>query len=117
MGIRWAEGESHLAEHEGGGTARERSHRGAHTAVPISDTDFDIMMSILGGASRVVFVNVNNAVLARGAETRYKNVVVADWATLVARRTRSGSGPTVPASPSTAPARTHWRCWWRLAGG
>ena len=60
---------------------------------PITDSDFDNMMSILGGASRVVFVNMhvdrpwqdpNNAVLANGA-TRYPNVVVADWATLAAQ--------------------------------
>jgi hypothetical protein len=60
---------------------------------PITDSDFDTMMSILGGASRVVFVNVhvdrpwqdpNNAVLAGGA-SRYPNVVVADWATLAAQ--------------------------------
>jgi hypothetical protein len=60
---------------------------------PITDTDFDDMMGILGGASRVVFVNVhvdrpwqdpNNAVLADGA-TRYPNVVIADWATLAAQ--------------------------------
>ncbi len=57
---------------------------------PITSTDFDNMMSILQGASRVVFVNIhvdrdwqnpNNAVLASGA-ARYKNVVIADWATL-----------------------------------
>lgn len=57
---------------------------------PITDADFDQMMSVLQGASRVVFVNVhvdqpwqdpNNEVLARGA-TRYPNVVIADWATL-----------------------------------
>jgi hypothetical protein len=60
---------------------------------PITDADFDNMMAILGGASRVVFVNVhvdrpwqdsNNAVLARGA-ARYPNVVVADWAALAAQ--------------------------------
>jgi hypothetical protein len=60
---------------------------------PITDTDFDAMMGILGGASRVVFVNVhvdrpwqdpNNAVLANGA-ARYPNVVIADWATLAAQ--------------------------------
>ena len=57
---------------------------------PITDADFDQMMSVLQGASRVVFVNIhvdqpwqdpNNEVLARGA-TRYPNVVIADWATL-----------------------------------
>jgi hypothetical protein len=60
---------------------------------PITDADFDDMMAILGGASRVVFVNVhvdrpwqdpNNVVLANGA-ARYPNVVIADWATLAAQ--------------------------------
>lgn len=60
---------------------------------PITDADFDDMMAILGGASRVVFVNVhvdrpwqdpNNAVLTNGA-ARYPNVVIADWATLAAQ--------------------------------
>jgi hypothetical protein len=54
---------------------------------PIAAADFDNMMSILQGASRVVFVNIhvdrpwqdpNNAVLAAGA-ARYRNVVIADW--------------------------------------
>ena len=66
---------------------------GLGTNGPITDTDFDNMMAILGGASRVVFVNVhvdrpwqdtNNAVLANGA-ARYRNVVIADWATLAAQ--------------------------------
>jgi hypothetical protein len=66
---------------------------GLGTNGPITDRDFDNMMSILGGASRVVFVNVhvdrqwqdpNNAVLATGA-SRYPNVVVADWAALAAQ--------------------------------
>jgi hypothetical protein len=60
---------------------------------PITDADFDQMMSALQGASRVVFVNThvdqpwqdpNNQVLAAGA-ARYKNVVIADWATLAAQ--------------------------------
>ncbi len=60
---------------------------------PITNADFDNMMSILGGASRVVFVNVhvdrpwqdaNNAVIAAGA-AQYRNVVVADWASLAAQ--------------------------------
>ena len=60
---------------------------------PITDADFDNMMSILGGASRVLFVNVhvdrpwensNNAVIANGV-ARYPNAVVADWATLAAQ--------------------------------
>ena len=60
---------------------------------PITDADFDQMMSVLSGASRVVFVNdhvdqpwqdPNNAVLAAGA-ARYHNVVIADWATMAAQ--------------------------------
>jgi hypothetical protein len=60
---------------------------GLGTNGPISDADFDAMMSVLGGASKVVFVNnhvdqpwqdPNNAVLARGA-SRYPHVVVVDW--------------------------------------
>jgi hypothetical protein len=60
---------------------------------PITDTDFDQMMSALQGASRVVFVNThvdqpwqdpNNQVLAAGA-ARYPHVVIADWATLAAQ--------------------------------
>jgi hypothetical protein len=54
---------------------------------PITSTDFDAMMSILAGASRVVFVtivvdqpwqNPNNEVLNSGV-ARYSNAVVADW--------------------------------------
>ncbi len=87
---QWSEGESILQ------TLKAEGQLGGDVVValgtngPITDTDFDNMMSILGGASRVVFVNVhvdrpwqdpNNAVLANGA-TRYPNVVVVDWATL-----------------------------------
>ncbi len=57
---------------------------------PITATDFDDMMSVLQGASRVVFVNIhvdrpwqdpNNEVLAQGV-ARYRDAVIADWATL-----------------------------------
>ncbi len=66
---------------------------GLGTNGPISAADVDAMMAVLGGASRVVFVNVhvdrpwqdpNNAVLA-AAPSRYPNVVVADWADLAAQ--------------------------------
>ncbi len=59
----------------------------------ITDSDFDAMMQVLSGASRVVFVNFhvdrswqdpNNAVLANGA-SRYPDVFVADWATLASQ--------------------------------
>ena len=62
---------------------------------PYLDTEIADMRlwTELGGASRVVFVNVhvdrpwqdpNNAVLAQGA-ARYPNVAVADWATLASQ--------------------------------
>ena len=60
---------------------------------PITDADFDQMMSALQGASRVVFVNThvdqpwqdpNNQVLAAGA-ARYPHVVIADWDALAAQ--------------------------------
>jgi hypothetical protein len=90
---QWSDGEVLLQ------TLKAEDELGAEVIVglgtngPITDTDFDNMMGILGGASRVVFVNVhvdrpwqdsNNAVLASGA-ARYHNVVVADWATLAAQ--------------------------------
>ncbi len=93
VGRQWAEGESILQSMKTEGRLGNEVVVGLGTNGPISDTDFDIMMSLLGGASRVVFVNVhvdrpwqdpNNAVLTLGA-TRYKNVVVADWATLAAQ--------------------------------
>jgi hypothetical protein len=66
------------------------------TNSPITDADFDAMMAILRGASRVVFVNVhvdrpwqdpNNAVIASGV-TRYPNAVMADWAMLAAHNSQ-----------------------------
>ena len=90
---QWSDGEFILQ------TLKSEDQLGADVVValgtngPITDSDFDDMMAILGGASRVVFVNVhvdrpwqdpNNAVLANGA-ARYPNVVIADWATLAAQ--------------------------------
>jgi hypothetical protein len=91
---QWSEGESILQALKADGLLGADVIIGLGTNGPITDADFDDMMSILGGASRVVFVNVhvdrpwqdpNNAVLANGA-TRYPNVVVADWATLAAQQ-------------------------------
>ncbi len=90
---QWTDGESILQTLKADGLLGADVIVGLGTNGPITDADFDDMMSILGGASRVVFVNVhvdrpwqdaNNAVLAYGA-TRYPNVVVADWATLAAQ--------------------------------
>jgi hypothetical protein len=90
---QWSDGEQILQELKAVGQLGAEVIVGLGTNGPITDSDFDDMMTILGGASRVVFVNVhvdrpwqdpNNAVLASGA-TRYPNVVVADWATLAAQ--------------------------------
>jgi lysophospholipase L1-like esterase len=90
---QWGDGEALLQELKAQGALGAEVIVGLGTNGPITDTDFDTMMSILGGASRVVFVNVhvdrpwqdpNNAVIANGM-TRYPNVVVADWATLAAQ--------------------------------
>jgi hypothetical protein len=90
---QWSDGESILQTLKSDDQLGGDVIVGLGTNGPITDTDFDNMMTILGGASRVVFVNVqvdrpwqdpNNAVLASGA-TRYPNAVVADWATLAAQ--------------------------------
>ena len=90
---QWSDGEQILQTLKADGQLGGDVIVALGTNGPITDTDFDNMMTILGGASRVVFVNVhvdrpwqdpNNAVLASGA-TRYPNVVVADWATLAAQ--------------------------------
>jgi hypothetical protein len=93
VGRQWAEGESVLKSVKAEGELGDEVVVGLGTNGPITDADFDTMISIVGGASRVVFVNLHtdrpwqdsdNAVLARGA-ARYPNVVVADWATLAAQ--------------------------------
>jgi hypothetical protein len=93
VGRQWTEGESILQSLKADGQLANEAIVGLGTNGPISDSDFDTMMSILGGTTRVVFVNIhtdrswqnqNNAVLAAGA-ARYKNAVVADWATLAAQ--------------------------------
>jgi hypothetical protein len=115
---QWSDGESILQTLKSDGQLGADVIVGLGTNGPITDADFDNMMAILGGASRVVFVNVhvdrpwqdpNNAVLASGA-TRYPNVVVADWATLAAQNP-GGSGPTARTWRSTAPGRTRSPSW------
>jgi hypothetical protein len=90
---QWAEGETILQGLKASGQLGSEVVVALGTNGPISDTDFDNMMGILNGASRVVFVNVhvdrpwqdpNNAVIAAGA-ARYPSVFVADWATLAAQ--------------------------------
>lgn len=90
---QWWEGESILQSMKASGQLGAEVVVALGTNGPISSTDFDNMMSILTGASRVVFVNIhvdrpwqdpNNIVLAQGA-ARYPNVAVADWASLAAK--------------------------------
>lgn len=90
---QWSDGVQILQQLKAAGQLGAEVVVGLGTNGPITDGDFDAMMQVLGGASRVVFVNFhvdrawqdpNNAVLANGA-SRYPNVFIADWATLAAQ--------------------------------
>lgn len=90
---QWSDGIQILQELKAAGQLGAEVIVGLGTNGPITDSDFDAMMQVLTGASRVVFVNVhvdrpwqdpNNAVLANGA-VRYPDVFIADWATLAAQ--------------------------------
>jgi hypothetical protein len=90
---QWSDGVQLLQELKASGQLGAEVIVGLGTNGPITDSDFDSMMQVLSGASRVVFVNThvdrpwqdpNNAVLADGA-TRYPDVFVADWSTLAAQ--------------------------------
>jgi hypothetical protein len=90
---QWSEGVQILQDLKASGQLGAEVIVGLGTNGPITDSDFDAMMQVLSGASRVVFVNFhvdrpwqdpNNAVLANGA-SRYPDVFVADWATLAAQ--------------------------------
>jgi hypothetical protein len=114
---QWGAGEELLGQLKSEGRLGAEVIVGLSTNGPISSTDFDDMMNVLQGASRIVFVNVhvdrpwqdpNNVVLAQGA-SRYSRVVIADWATLAAANPQwfgedgthlaiNGSGATALAS-------------------
>lgn len=90
---QWSDGEMVLQQDKLTGQLGAEVIVALGTNGPIQTADFNAMMHVLQGASRVVFVNVyvdrswqdpNNAVLAAGA-TRYPNVVIADWAALAAQ--------------------------------
>jgi len=90
---QWYSGVSILQQLKAAGQLGAEVVVALSTNGPISSADFDQMMGVLQGASRVVFVNVhvdkpwqdpNNQVLAAGA-ARYPNVVIADWATMAAQ--------------------------------
>jgi hypothetical protein len=87
---QWSAGEAVLQQLRSEGRLGSVVVVALGTNGPIADADFDAMMSILAGVSRVVFVNVvvdrpwqdpNNQVLASGV-SRYPNAVIADWFSL-----------------------------------
>lgn len=90
---QWSTGETVLQQQLAAGTLGAVVVVGLGTNGPITATDFNSMMTMLSGASRVVFVNVfvdrpwqdpNNAVLAQGV-ARDRNAALADWYTLAAQ--------------------------------
>jgi hypothetical protein len=90
---QWSAGETLLQQLKASGQLGAVVIIGLGTNGPISTTDFNTMMSLLSGASRVVFVNVhvdrtwqdpNNTVLAAGV-ARYPNAVLVDWNTLASQ--------------------------------
>jgi hypothetical protein len=90
---QWSEGESILQSLKADGQLGSDVIVALSSNGPITDADFDNMMAILSGVTRVVFVNVhvdqpwqnpNNAVIASGV-ARYPNAVLADWASLAAQ--------------------------------
>ena len=90
---QWDQGEVALQQLKASGRLGSQVIVALGTNGPISSTDFNNMMAILSGVTRVVFVNVhvdqpwqdpNNAVIAAGV-ARYPNTVLADWASLAAQ--------------------------------
>jgi hypothetical protein len=90
---QWSAGEQELATLKSEGQLGAVVIVGLSTNGPIASSDFDAMMSILSGASRVVFVTIhvdrpwqdpNNAVLATGV-SQYPRAVLADWYGLVSQ--------------------------------
>jgi hypothetical protein len=89
---QWAAGEEELTQLKAEGRLGAEVIVALSTNGPITATDFSDMMTVLQGASRIVFVNIhvdrpwqdpNNAVLAQGAAA-YPGVLIADWASLAA---------------------------------
>ena len=90
---QWDQGELTLQQLKASGQLGSRVIVALGTNGPISSSDFDSMMAILSGVTRVVFVNdhvdqpwqdPNNAVIAAGV-SQYPNTVLADWASLAAQ--------------------------------
>ncbi len=88
----WTAGETVLRQLEASGQLGAVVVVGLATNGPVTATQFNSMMTLLAGASRVVFVNTrvdrtwqtaNNAVLAAGVD-RTTRAVLADWYSLAA---------------------------------
>lgn len=92
---QWTTGETIVQQLQAAGQLGAVVVIGLGTNGPVTTTDFNAMMSLLSGASRVVFVNVfvdrpwqdpNNAVLAAGV-AGHRNAVLADWNALASQHT------------------------------
>ena len=114
---QWDGGEATLQQLKASGQLGSRVIVALGTNGPITSTDFNNMMAILSGVSRVVFVNVhvdqpwqdpNNVVIAAGV-SQYPNAVLADWALA------GGPEPSV-VRPGRHPPR-HQRAGGRRIGG
>ena len=84
---QWAQGTALLSQLKASNQLGATVIVGLGTNGEISPTAFDAMMSVLSGASKVIFVNThvdrpwqdpNNAVLAQGV-AKYPNAVLVDW--------------------------------------
>lgn len=90
---QWFTGETTIQQELAAGTLGAVVVVGLGTNGPITATDFNSMMTLLAGASRVIFVNVfvdrpwqgsNNSVLANGV-AQHRNAALADWYTLASQ--------------------------------
>jgi hypothetical protein len=93
VGRQWTTGETLLQQQKSAGQLGSVVVVGLGTNGPITTAQFNSMMSVLSGASRVIFVNVvvdrpwqdpNNMVLAMDVH-RYHNAVLVDWNTLASQ--------------------------------
>jgi hypothetical protein len=90
---QWSTGETVIQQELAAGTLGAVVVVGLGTNGPLTATDFNSMMALLAGASRVIFVNVfvdrpwqdpNNSVLANGV-AQHGNAALADWYTLASQ--------------------------------
>ncbi|HLN16795.1 MAG TPA: hypothetical protein VK277_08610 [Acidimicrobiales bacterium] len=91
VGRQWSDGEAILQQAKAAGSLGAVVVVGLGTNGPITESDFNDMMSILSGASRVVFVTVHvdqpwqdqvNQVLTSGVARYPHTAVLVDWTSL-----------------------------------